>query len=264
MSQNFKNTLYNHLNRTAAITRLDPELFNTTEEAGSSAPTDQLSPEEESNWNYILGLSITAAIAGLALLLTVLSMDPECKRHIANLKEKLNQFDGWVSSGPNSMMNDVALEIIRTIMKNMPQRCRDKVLRDESLQPQLRMWARIAGTTVHDLVNKFLMEASDAAALAWLKSLGTKAAVQMAIVMWARQQRYSADVAAELISWANTNKAWIIATIAALGLTALVSGILSGGESPISAPAGLSAVVLASFLLWFYGNTQIEEATNNA
>lgn len=263
MSENFKNTLYSHLNRTAAITRLDPELFDGTEEADSSAPTDQLTPEEESDWNYILGLSIIGAIAGLALLLTVLSMDPECKRHIARLKQKLNELNDYAASGPNTIMGDVGLEIVRKIMQNMPQRCRDKVLRDESLQPQLRMWARIAGTTVQDLVNKFLMAATDAAALAWLKSLGTKAAVQMATVMWARQQGYSADVAAELAAWASTNKALIISTIAALGLAAIITGLMSGGESPISAPAGLSALVLTSFLIWFYSNTQIEESADN-
>lgn len=263
MSENFKNTLYSHLNRTAAITRLDPEPFDTTEEADSSAPTDQLTPEEESDWAYILGLSIIGAIAGLALLLTVLSMDPECKRHIARLKHKLDQFNEFATYGPNSFMPSIGLEVVREVMKDMPQRCKDKVLRDQSLQPQLKIWARIAGTTVQDLVNKFLEAATDAAALAWLKSLGTKGAVQMATVMWARQQGYSADVAAELAAWASTNHAIIIGVIITSGLAAIITGLLSGGESPISAPAGLSALLLVSFLIWFYGNTQIEESANN-
>lgn len=263
MSQNFKNTLYSHLNRTAAITRLDPELFDTTEEADSSAPTDQLTQQEESDWTDVLRLSIIGAVTGLALLLTVLSVDLECKKHIARLKQKLNELDDWAAAGPNTIMSDVGLEIVRKIMQNMPQRCKDKFLKDKSLQPQLKIWAGLAGTTVDELVNKFLKATTDEAALAWLKNLGTKAAVQMATVMWARQQGYSADVAAELAAWANTNKALIISTIAALGLAAIITGLMSGGESPISAPAGLSALVLTSFLIWFYGNTQIEESADN-
>jgi hypothetical protein len=255
MSKNFNNIINRHINKTAAITRLDPTLLQV-EDMESTSPFSEsgLTSEEESIWNDI-STYLYGAVGLGAIAAWLKYASPECRRSLLKLKEKLTDWLIYLNSGDSGMASSAAIDSVREILKSLPQSCRNKALRDKGIRSLLETYARGAGVTVEEFVNKFI-EANDEAALHWLKSLGIASCTLIAVHIWAKNNGYGPDTTWELGKWASVNQAAIIAVIISMGLAVLISGLLSGGESPIALPGGVAIATLVAFLIWFNSGPQ--------
>lgn len=264
MQNKFQNAINFHLNRAAAIKRIDPEEFRVDD-----VEIEETNPYQENDELggifYWLFITVGSGVFGGGAYLIYRAftrLKKECRdelaRRLKDIKDNMKIISEARAIGADSVAATM-IEGLRAIIQNISSGpCRDEILNDPDFKNGLNEVAQTIGTTVEDLISKYINVADEQSAINWLKSIGTAVAISAATYLWALKSGYSPSVAGELVSWANANRAIIIGAIISLGLIALVSAIISGGESPVSAPAGLSAWGLASLIYWLYSDVDVE------